>query len=132
METSVHTSLSKKLRFLRKSNDIKQAIIASEIGISQQEYSDLENGKKNFTDETIEKLAAYFKITPAEFERPIETVYISNNHNHSGIMNANNNSWDMVQSLITSKEEVIATQKELLSEKNLRIKLLEELLNNKQ
>ncbi len=132
MQTAVHTSLAKKLRFLRKSNDVKQTAIAKEIGISQQEYSDLENGKKNFTDETIEKLSAYFKITPADFEIPLETVYVSNNHNNSGyFINANNNNWDMVQSLISSKDETIAIQKELLAEKNLRIKQLEALLNIK-
>ncbi len=127
----MNLSHAKKLRYLRKVYDKKQIDIAKALSVSQQAYSDLENGKTYFTDDTIEKLSNYFKITPADFESPLEQIYIggSNSNNNSQI----NNSIDykLVENALNSKDETIATQKELLKEKAIRIKQLEELLNKK-
>lgn len=131
MSDLMNLSHAKKLRYLRKVYDKKQIDIAKALSVSQQAYSDLENGKTYFTDDTIEKLSNYFKITPADFESPLEQIYIggSNSNNNSQI----NNSIDykLVENALNSKDETIATQKELLKEKAIRIKQLEELLNKK-
>ena len=131
MNDLINLSHAKKLRYLRKVSDKKQIDIAAALSVSQQAYSDLENGKTFFTDEIIEKLSYYFKITPAEFERPLEQTYIggSNSNNNSQINNTID--YKLVECALSSKDETIAVQKELLAEKSIRIKLLEELVNKK-
>lgn len=83
MSSSISLSHAKKLRFLRKLHDKKQTDLAQLLGLTQQAYSKLENGDVSFTDETIEKIADYFKITPAEFEKPIEAISMGSNNNNS-------------------------------------------------
>ena len=131
MSELINLSHAKKLRYLRKTFDKKQTDIAKVLSLSQQAYSDLENGKTHFTDETIEKLSSYFKITSADFEKSLEQTYIggSNSNNNSQINNTID--YKLMESALNSKDETIATQKELLAEKNLRIKQLERLLNAK-
>jgi transcriptional regulator with XRE-family HTH domain len=131
MSDLLNLSHAKKLRYLRKHFDKKQSDIAKVLSVSQQAYSDLENGKTYFTDEAIEKLASYFKITPADFERPLEQTYIggSNSNNNSHINNTMD--YKLVEQALSSKDETIAAQKELLAEIALRIKLLEELRKKK-
>jgi transcriptional regulator with XRE-family HTH domain len=134
MENTITLSHAKKLRFLRKSHELKQQDVADGLKIRQQKYSGLENGKEDFTDDIIEDIATFFKITPAEFEMPLETVFIANNRNNSGnANNNNNNNLDFVKTIINSKDEVIASQKEtiavlnkVISEKDAHIKYLEE------
>lgn len=127
MDKSIIVSHAKKLRFLRKQSDKKQSEIAQFLGLSQQAYSKLENGETGFSDETIEKIAQFFQITPAEFERVQESVYIGNNgYNH----NSNNHTIDerFLQSYEALLEQNRTLFEGLLREKDERIKLLERLL----
>jgi transcriptional regulator with XRE-family HTH domain len=130
MNEPINTSHAKKLRYLRKVLDKKQTEIASHLNISQQAYSDLENGKTFFTDETIEKIASYFKITSADFEKPIDTINIGNNNSNTG---SNINTVDL--KLLTALEKTYSQNIELLNillnEKDTRIKMLEKILFEK-
>lgn len=84
MNKDIVVSHAKKLRFLRKQADIKQTEISSYLGMSQQAYSKLENAETVFSEDTIEKIARFFKITTAEFERSSDSVFIGNNaYNYS-------------------------------------------------
>jgi hypothetical protein len=78
----------------------------------------------------IEKLAGYFKITPADFEKPLDQIFIGGNNNSNSQINTTID-YKLVESALSSKDETIATQKELLAEKTIRIKLLEELISKK-
>ncbi len=92
MSESIDIALARKLRYLRRQNDLKQPELADALGYKQQTISDLENGKHHFTDEIIDKIASYFKITSAEFEMPIEQVQINNSPNANYHNNSSNNS----------------------------------------
>ncbi|MDR1654086.1 MAG: helix-turn-helix domain-containing protein [Prevotellaceae bacterium] len=60
METNTH--LGHNVRCLRKILEIKQSVIAEAIGMSQQQYSKLEQ-KQIIDDETLEKIAVAMNIT---------------------------------------------------------------------
>lgn len=57
-----------RLKALRKKYRIQQAVIAEQLGLtSQQQYSDLERGKKHFTDEIVLRICSLFHISVHEF-----------------------------------------------------------------
>lgn len=66
--TELDKHYANKLKELRKNCNIKQFTMLDYLGFeSQQQYSDLENGKKHFTFELIFKICKYFNISIVEF-----------------------------------------------------------------
>jgi transcriptional regulator with XRE-family HTH domain len=64
MELRNANDYAKKLRALRKSRFIKQAVMTEILGLkSQQQYSDLESGKKQFTGELVIKICNFFSVS---------------------------------------------------------------------
>jgi transcriptional regulator with XRE-family HTH domain len=103
-----------KLRHLRFSKHYKQEAVAKMLGLkSQQEYSNLENGKVNFTDEIIANICRSFEITEEEFARPTESIHVSDSPN-SNISSSNNtfNDIKLIDTILQSKDETIAALKE--------------------
>lgn len=60
---------AEKLRRLRAERHDKQEAIAMDLGISQRDYSDLENGRVHFTEDMIRKICLTFRVTPASFRK---------------------------------------------------------------
>lgn len=60
---------AEKLRGLRSDKNEKQEATAMALGISQRDYSDLENGRVHFTDDMIRRICGAFKIPVAGFKR---------------------------------------------------------------
>lgn len=59
---------AQSLKKLRKQHLLKQAAIFDLLGLeSQQQYSDLENGKRHFNIDMIVLICRLFKITVSEF-----------------------------------------------------------------
>lgn len=57
-----------ELKSLRKNNKLSQDKMFEHLGLeSQQQYSDLENGKKHFTDSIILKICNLFNISILNF-----------------------------------------------------------------
>lgn len=54
-----------KLKQLRMLYSFKQEYIADQLGISQSEYSRLENGQRHVKIEDFKKLASLYRVTPA-------------------------------------------------------------------
>jgi transcriptional regulator with XRE-family HTH domain len=138
MNDEIVVSHAKKLRYLRKKNDRTQVEVASHLGLSQQAYSKLEQGETTFSDETIEKIAEFFKITPAEFENTDGTITVSSNNSNN---THSNNSIDdkLLETFVKIYEQnsiLIERNKEIVNdliiEKDKRIQLLEELLKTKK
>jgi len=121
-------SHAKKLRYLRKVYDKKQTDIANVLSLSQQAYSKLENGETSFADETIEKIASYFKITPADFEKPMDAVIIGSNNSNTGA-NINTVDLKLIETLQKTYDQNTELLRLLLLEKDKRIKQFEDLLN---
>lgn len=56
-----------QLRILRQMRNLKQEYMAEELGISQKQYSRLENGQCKLSIERMTHICELFGITTAEF-----------------------------------------------------------------
>lgn len=66
--TSSDKIYANALKALRKKHGLIQYAVAEHLGFSsQQQYSDLEKGKKHFTEEIIIKICRLFDISVLEF-----------------------------------------------------------------
>jgi transcriptional regulator with XRE-family HTH domain len=122
MITELDIVYAQRLRGLRLTNGIKQETAFSMLGLNtQQEYSKLENGKINFTDDLIERISLAFKVSPEDFINPSQGGNVLNSPNSlNHIINDN----EFVTKLINSKEETIEVQKELINQLKNTIALL--------
>ena len=64
MRTYSRTNPYPKLREMRMLFSYKQEYVAEVLGISQAEYSRLENGRRNARVEDFKKLAEIYKVSP--------------------------------------------------------------------
>ena len=71
---SLQKNIGTTLKALRAQKGISQEKLALETGIGRRYMSDIENGRRNVSLEIIEKLAAYFEISPSEFVKKIESA----------------------------------------------------------
>ena len=78
MVTTLDKHYAKELKKLRKDHNLKQIAMVEFLNIeSQQQYSDLENGKKHFTDKLILKICAIFRISIIQFiQDPIQSSIV--------------------------------------------------------
>ncbi|MGN1419820.1 MAG: helix-turn-helix domain-containing protein [Acutalibacteraceae bacterium] len=53
----------KNVRDLREDNDLKQREVAAYLGVSQNTYSQYENGIIAFTDQVLIKLADFYGVS---------------------------------------------------------------------
>jgi transcriptional regulator with XRE-family HTH domain len=130
MTNQIDITLAKKLRYLRRKDELKQTDLAEALGYKQQTLSDLENGNMHFTDEIIEKISAYFKITAAEFELPIEQIQISNSPNANS-PHSHFNDLKLLEANHLLTLEALKAKDEALMAKDELIKTLKALLENK-
>ena len=69
--------LHRKIRLLRETRNLKQAYLASTLGISQRAYSDLETGKTEITITKLNKIAGAFNMLPGEIiDKPIAELLL--------------------------------------------------------
>lgn len=59
------------LTFLMESNRLSQAQLAKSVGIATSTVSEVLSGKRKLTRKQIEKLSAYFKVSPAVFHTTV-------------------------------------------------------------
>ncbi|MES2679564.1 MAG: helix-turn-helix transcriptional regulator [Bacteroidota bacterium] len=80
------------LKELRKKHKLIQYTMASQLGLeSQQQYSDLEKGKKHFTDEIIIRICSFFRISILDFVKQVQRdtpVYFLSEKDHREITEA--------------------------------------------
>jgi len=60
------------IRALRAQRNVSQEKLALETGIGRRYMSDIENGRRNVSLETLEKLAGFFEMNASELVRRIE------------------------------------------------------------
>ena len=70
-------TLNTMLRDLREDHDIKQETIAKYLGISQQTYSNYENGHREIPIAVVTELAKYYKVSTDYLLRS-DTSYLGN------------------------------------------------------
>ena len=73
----VMKTLNMIIRELREDHDIKQDTIAKYLGISQQTYSNYENGRREIPIAVIKQLARFYKVSTDYLLRS-NTSYLGN------------------------------------------------------
>ena len=70
------------LRYFRTLHNLKQKTVADLLGMSQANYSDLENGKTKLSKSSAEKLAIQYGVSINQFfaEKKFELSSSSNEH----------------------------------------------------
>ena len=70
---------AKKQKTLRKARKMKQSVLADLMGCKgQQECSDFENGKRHYSDATLQKLCEVLSVSNSEFKTLEHRTGISN------------------------------------------------------
>ena len=101
---------SETLRFLRTAQNLKQQTIAALLGMSQANYSNLENGKTKMNQQATAKLSSYYGVSKDVFSNDKQAFI---NHTIGG----NGNS-------IVDASEQFETSKELLDPILTRMEIL--------
>lgn len=65
------------IRDLREDRDIKQKVIAEYLGVSQQTYSNYENGHREIPIWAVTKLSKYYKVS-TDYLLGADTGYLGN------------------------------------------------------
>lgn len=127
METTLHlVHHGRNIRRLREILNVKQETIASELNISQQSMSKLEQ-KSTIEKETLEKIAEIMKI-PVEAiknfnEAGVINIISSSLHDNSGVVmynpvfNPMGKVFELYDKIIKSKDEEIVFLRGLLERK---------------
>lgn len=69
---SLQNNIGLAIRALRAQRNVSQEKLALETGIGRRYMSDIENGRRNVSLETLEKLAGFFEMDASELVRRIE------------------------------------------------------------
>jgi|GEM_PF-4704775 len=105
MVTNLDKHYAKELKQLRKSHNLKQNAMVEFLDLeSQQQYSDLENSKKHFTDDLILKICNTFHISVIQFiQNPFQTSIVSHFLSKEDLSIIENNKDDATKSVIYKK-----------------------------
>jgi transcriptional regulator with XRE-family HTH domain len=105
--------IGKKLKELRDAKGYSQDNLAHELNIGQSYYSKMESDHQSPSPEIIEKLAAFYEITPQELIATDGSAQIQYNHESPHAVNAFmvwQDPQKLVEDLLASKEKIIALQ----------------------
>lgn len=67
--------LREMIRDLREDHDLKQKTIAEYLNVSQQTYSNYENGNREIPIWVVQKLSQYYKVS-TDYLLGVETGYL--------------------------------------------------------
>jgi transcriptional regulator with XRE-family HTH domain len=137
--TEKNTHHGHAVKRFRKSLDMKQETLATELGITQSMIS-LYESKKEIDDEIIEKIAAVLKVDPKlikELEEDPATVIIENISNTFGDndkvnQQANGIIEDNSVMNINPVDKIVELFEKFLDKEQEKIALLEKLLKDKK
>lgn len=69
--------LRELIRDLRDDRDLKQKTVATHLGLSQQTYSNYENGRREIPIWVVAELAKYYKVS-ADYLLGVDNSYLGN------------------------------------------------------
>lgn len=107
------------IRHFRKELNIKTEYISSQLGISQGEYSKIENGQRNDYYKYLPQLAQIFQIDFLKLVTPRNNVSQTNNHQQGGTALSLQNIYgdmEVYKKALQMAEETIEMQKILIEE----------------
>lgn len=91
MENNLNIIYAQKLYKLRRDANLKQPIVALALGKGQQAYSKLERGVTDFSDEIVDSICNFFKISLDEFTQNTDKINCVNSPNSANANNSNAN-----------------------------------------
>jgi transcriptional regulator with XRE-family HTH domain len=120
---------SDTLRLFRMAKNLKQKIIADLLGMSQANYSNLENGKTKITGEAAKKLGQYYGVQETIFlndtQSPTNAPVAAYNHDfHKSTQPFETNEevldpilerMEILLNLLADEKEELATERKQLS-----------------
>lgn len=121
--------IGSKLRKLRMDKGYKQEYMAEVLEISQKTYSNMENDKSSISLDTLKKIAEEYNIDLMELISDDKVIIQNNSSNDTSTFNGfvvNHLSEELLQQF----KERIEDLKQMIEEKNKRIEILENRLNN--
>lgn len=113
-------SIATKLLKLRKSKNLSQEDLATDLNISQSTISNYEHGTSKPDIETLEKYASYFQVALSEFfAEDNYTFYNHENKNKGDINNLVINQLseqllEQIEKRLDDKDTIITMQKETI------------------
>ncbi len=123
MSTPIDALHGQKLTWLRiKNGNSTQDALAKALGISQQDYSDYEHGKRPFREEFVNKVCKHYKMEVLDFYTANNGMVLGNQATYAS-QNISNNDLKLIEALketfqiaLKAKDEMIALQKEVIAE----------------
>lgn len=113
MEKNLTLIKAAKLYKLRRDANLKQDVVANALNKSQQSYSKLERGEVDFTDEVIDDICNYFKISRDEFiELNSGTNCINSPNSATNVYNSNNIANNINEEIVRSFLEELKSMRE--------------------
>jgi transcriptional regulator with XRE-family HTH domain len=121
-------TINANIKEIRSKKKLTQEFVAKKLGVSRVWYNKLENDEIDIKVDLLPKLAEILKVPIHELTQINGSSYF-NSHNNGTVKNMANvvNDNQEVKELY---EEIIKVKNHLLTEKDLRIKMLEEKLKN--
>lgn len=114
--------IHEKIRQIRELKNLSQEYIANELGLSIRAYSKIESGETQLTINRLNEISKILAVTPQEILGFDAAVVFNNGNNQQG-GKYNNTVYNN-----TEIKQIQVLYEKLLTEKDLRIKVLEDLL----
>jgi len=116
------------IRKIREIKGFTQEYVAGKLGVSQNAYSKLERGEIKVDEEKLNTIAAIFEVNKETIRNYSDQIVFNNCSNSgNGNFGGENNTF-----VFNALEKMQKVYEDLLSEKEMRIKLLEDQLKSKQ
>lgn len=128
-------NIGHRIRRLRELRGIKQETLASELGISRQSVSKIEQSE-TIDDEMLDKISKVLDVTTDTIknfnEDAIITIISSTLHDNAGSINTNCTlNFNPIEKLVDQFEENKQLYERMLETERSKVKLLEELLKER-
>lgn len=101
--------LREMIRDLREDHDLKQKDIADYLGVSQQTYSNYENGNREIPIWVVQQLSKYYKVS-TDYLLGAETGYLGNTNlksTHLGNITMHDMVYDMQKLNAKERKDLI-------------------------
>ena len=123
-------TINSNIKEIRSQKKLTQEFVAKKLGVSRVWYNKLENDEIDIKVDLLPKLAEIFKVPVHDLTQINGENYFSshNNLNVKNIANVVNDNQEVKELF----EELIKVKNELLQEKDLRIKMLEDNIKAKE
>jgi len=111
--------INENLQFFREMKNYTQGYMAEQIGISQPQYNNIENGKTEITIDKLEKIANVLEVDPIQlltFNKQLlfKNTFKDSSVGHHGIVNVTGIEQKYFKERIEFLEDVIIFLRELL------------------